>query len=119
MTTPVSETVSLGQESGAAALPPIVREFAAGLDGVIPSPEVVAMAGCLVKAVLGYADESALVVDVDGALSFDFRLNNGLLLLAELSIAGNLDAGVYDSDAGKEVRHFPRASADQLIDLLQ
>lgn len=119
MTTPVSEIVNLDQQNPPAALPPIVQEFAAGLDGVIPSPETVAIAGRLAQAVLSYTAEPALAVDVDGALSFDLRLTNGLLLLAELSVAGTLDAGVYAPAAGKEIRHFPRATADQLLDLLR
>lgn len=100
-------------------IPPIVQEFAAGLDGVTPSPETVAIAGRLAQAVLDYTAEPALAVDVDGALSFDLRLRNGLLLLAELSVAGTLDVGVYDPAAGKEIRHFPQATADQLLDLLR
>ena len=121
MTTPVSGLVSLDQESGAAGLPPIVQEFAAGLDGVVPSPEVVVMAGRLARVVLGYADESALVVDVDGALSFDFRLNNGLLLLAKLDLAGYFDASVYDDHADKVVREqrLPHATEAQFLDLLR
>ena len=119
MTTPVSNLIHPDQQNPPAAFPPIVQEFAAGLDGVTPSPEIVAMAGRLAQAVLSYTAEPALAVDVDGALSFDLRLNNGLLLLAELSVAGTLDAGVYDPAAGKEIRHFPRATADQLLDLLR
>ena len=121
MTTTVSDVVGLEPESRAAEVRlPIVEEFAAGLEGVVPSRDVVAMAGRLARAVLDYTGETAaLVVDVDGALSIDLRLNNGLLLLAELSVAGNLDAGVYDAAAGKEIQHFPRASADQLLDLLR
>ena len=121
MTMPVSDLVGLEAESRAAeARLPVVEEFTAGVEGVVPSPEVVAMAGRLAQAIVDYTGETAaLVVDVDGALSIDLRLNNGLLLLAELSVAGNLDAGVYDGAAGKEIRHFPRASAEQILDLLQ
>ena len=112
---------ALLRESRPAALPPIVQEFAAGLDGVIPSPEVVAMAGRLVKAASANTVEPEFAVDVDGALSFDLRLNNGLLLLAELDLAGYFDASVYDDQTGKVVREqrLPHATEAQFLDLLR
>ena len=84
MTMPVSDIVGLEPESRAAARLPIVEEFAAGVEGVVPGAEVVAMAGRLARAAIANTVEPELAVDVDGALSFDLRLNNGLLLLAEL-----------------------------------
>ena len=123
MTTPVSDLVGLEAESRAEEERlPIVEEFAAGVEDVVPSPEVVAMAGRLAQAVLDYTGETAaLVVDVDGALSFDLRLNNGLLLLAELDLAGYFDASVYDDRNGKAVRvqRLPWATEAQFLDLLR
>ena len=111
---------ALLKESWAARLP-IVEEFAAGVEGVVPSPEVVAMAGRLARAAIANTVEPELAVDVDGALSFDLRLNNGLLLLAELDLAGYFDASVYDDRNGKAVRvqRLPRATEAQFLDLLR
>ena len=96
----------------------IVREFAAGVDGVRPGRSVVDKADRLVQAARQGTIEPEIAVDVDGALSFDLRLNNGLLLLAELSIAGNLDASVYDDAAGERVQRLPRATEAQFMELL-
>lgn len=100
-------------------LPAIVREFAAGLDGVRPDRSVVAQAERLVKAALQRTAEPEIAVDVDGALSFDLRLSNGLLLLAELSVAGNLDASVYDDAAGERAQRLPQATEAQFMELLR
>ena len=100
-------------------LPAIVREFAAGVDGVRPGRSVVDKADRLVQAALQGTAEPEFAVDVDGALSFDLRLSNGLLLLAELSIAGNLDASVYDDAAGERVQRLPRATEAQFMELLR
>lgn len=112
---------ALLKENRPTALPPIVQKFAAGLEGVIPSPEMVAMAGRLVKAAIENTVEPELAVDVDGALSFDLRLNNGLLLLAELDLAGYFDASVYDDQTGKTVRvqRLPGATEAQFLALLK
>ena len=121
MTTPVSEIVNLDQQNPPAALPKIVQEFAAGLDGVVPSPAVVAMAGRLARAAVANTVEPELAVDVDGALSFDLRLTNGLLLLAELDIAGYFDASVYDDKTRPAVREqrLPQATEAQFLALLR
>ena len=99
--------------------PAIVREFAAGVDGVRPGRSVVDKADRLVQAALQGTMEPEFAVDVDGALSFDLRLSNGLLLLAELSIAGNLDASVYDDVVGERVQRLPQATAAQFMELLR
>lgn len=122
MTTPVSDLVGLEAESRAEEERlPIVEEFAAGVEGVVPGPEVVAMAGRLARAAIANTVEPELAVDVDGALSFDLRLKNGLLLLAELDLAGYFDASVYDDQNGKAVRvqRLPWATEAQFLDLLR
>lgn len=121
MTTPVSNLIHPDQANPPAALPPIVQEFAAGLDGIIPSPETVAMAGRLARAAIANTVEPELAVDVDGALSFDLRLNNGLLLLAELDLDGYFDASVYDDQNGPAVRvqRLPKATETQFLVLLR
>ena len=112
-------SVSNPAAPGAKNPPAIVREFAAGVDGVRPGRSVVDKADRLVQAALQGTMEPEFAVDVDGALSFDLRLSNGLLLLAELSIAGNLDASVYDDAVGERVQRLPRATEAQFMELLQ
>ena len=121
MTTPVSNLIHPDQANPPAELPPIVQEFAAGMDGVIPSPETVAMASRLARAAIARTVEPELAVDVDGALSFDLRLNNGLLLLAELDLDGYFDASVYDDQKGPAVRvqRLPQATEAQFLALLR
>ena len=98
---------------------PVVREFAAGIDGIQPDQDIVAKAARLVKAATERATIPDIAVDIDGALSFDLRLRNGLLLMAELSIDGILDASVYNDAAKKRIHRLPRATEAQFIDLLQ
>lgn len=104
---------------GATNPPTIVREFAAGVDGVKPDRSVVDKADRLVAAAMQGTTEPEFAVDVDGALSFDLRLSNGWLLLAELSSAGNLDASVYDDAVGERVQRLPRATEAQFMELLR
>ena len=94
-----------------------VTEFAAGLDGALPQGNVVEMAGRIVQAALERTMDPEITVDVDGALSFDLRLVNGWLLLAELSLDGTLDASVYDDQAGERVKRLPRATEAELFSL--
>ena len=96
---------------------PAVVEFGNGVAGVSPGESVVAMAGRIVQAAAARTVQPEITVDVDGALSFDLRLADGLLLLAELSPDGSLDAGVYDDKAGERVKRLPRATEEQLVSL--
>ena len=98
---------------------PVVREFAAGVDGVLPDINIVTEAGRLVKAATKWATIPDIAVDIDGALSFDLRLRNGLLLMAELTVDGILDASVYDDVARKRIHRLPRTTEAQFIDLLK
>ena len=78
---------------------PAVVEFAAGVEGCLPpAPEVAALGAELVQAAsakLGAVRPPEFSVDVDGALAFDLRLNDGRLVFAELSVAGTLAFSVY------------------------
>ena len=99
------------------ALHPVVQEFAAGVDGVKPSDEVVEIATRLVRAALDQTADSEISVDVDGALSFVLRLNDGRLVLAELNPDGVIDASRYDDERGTNVKRFPRSTAEDLVKL--
>lgn len=96
---------------------PAVQEFAAGVDGVKPSAEVVEIATRLVQAALDHTADSEISVDVDGALSFVLQLNDGRLVLAELNPDGAIDASQYDDEQGTNVKRFPRATAEDLMKL--
>lgn len=106
----------------AAAPHPAVHEFAQGLDGVQPAAEVVDMATEIVQVALDRLVEPEFSVDVDGALFFDLRLTNGLLLFAELAVDGSLDVRVYDDRAAsgelETVHRLPQAAAADFISLL-
>ena len=83
----------------AAAIDPAVAEFAAGVEGYpSPEPPVVELGAELVRAAaerLGAVRPPEFSVDVDGALAFDLRLNDGRLVFAELSVGGTLAFSVY------------------------
>ena len=78
------------------ALPSIVQEFANGVGGVTPEPEVVKRATYLVEKATSLLADPEFTVDSDGALAFDLQLSNGYLMLAELYPDGRLGFGVYD-----------------------
>ena len=98
-------------------LHPAVQEFALGVDDVQPSDRVVAIASRIVQEVLERTADSEISVDVDGALSFVLRLNDGRLVLAELNPDGVIDASRYDDEQGTNVKRFPRSTAEDLIKL--
>ena len=110
-----------------APLHPIVQSFAAGIAGVRPSPETLEAAAKIVEAAIKKTSEREIEVDeTDGALSFELRLDRGLLVVGELSLLGNLHVNVYDDqhpniNASIEeiwVKHLPLASAEDIIALL-
>ena len=107
-------------------LNPIVQSFAEGHAGVRPSVDTVETATTIVEAAFQHASKRDIEVDdMDGALSFELRLKRGLLVVGELSLAGNLHANVYndqhpDVSAGIEeiwVEYLPQTSAEDLIAL--
>ena len=99
----------------AIALHPVVQEFAQGTNGVQPTAPVVDMATRIVTAAIERTADSEISVDVDGALSFVLRLNDGRLVLAELNPNGVIDASRYDDEQGTNVKRFPRSTAEDLI----
>ena len=69
----------------------------------------------LLRRLLRRTVEPEITVDVDGALSFDLRLANGWLLLAELDPDGALDASIYDDRQGILIKRLPRTTDSELI----
>ena len=99
--------------------PTVVQQFASGFRGKQPLPSVIEAAVQIVTTGSAETDAPEFTVDVDGALSIDLRLDNGLRMLAELTIDGSLDAGFYDDrgDDGRvqEVKYLPQTTAEELI----
>ncbi len=96
-------------------LHPAVQAFAEGVGDARPEPAVVVIAQRIVAAAISKTTEPEISVDVDGALSFDLRLANGLLLMAELGVDGTLDAGIIDDKQGSIVERLRNTTAEELI----
>ena len=97
------------------ALPDVVVLFSEGLDGERPSRSVIDMAAQITKEALAKTVQPEITLDVDGALSFDLRLRDGRLVLAELSMAGVLDVSIYSDDLGISFTRLPQATASEFI----
>lgn len=72
--------------------------FAAGTEMARPERAVVVAAREISLAAVRYTRDPEITVDVDGELSFDLRLSNERLLLAELGINGRVHVGVHDEN---------------------
>ena len=94
---------------------PAVQAFAEGIEGARPEPAVVRTASRIARAAIDKTIEPEISVDVDGALSFDLRLANGLLMFAELGVHGALDAGIIDDEQGTIVERLRDTTAEELI----
>ncbi len=101
-----------------AAFPGIVEaeivKFAAGLEGKHPDASVVTAARRISRVAIFHTREPEIAVDVDGALSFDLRLRDGRLVLAEIGMSGRIDVSVYGVDDELQ-EHNPEATPDELI----
>ena len=76
-----------------------IGKFEAGMGGACPDDSVVMAARAIWHAAVRHtSDPEVAVDDGDGALSFDLRLPDGRLVLAELCPDGQLHVGVYDKD---------------------
>ena len=72
--------------------------FSAGTEAVRPERAVVDAAKEIALAAVRYTRDPEITVDVDGELSFDLRLANERLLLAELGINGRAHVGIHDEN---------------------
>lgn len=106
-------------------LPSVVKEFARGISGIIPTPAVVKMAARVVQTALKYTKLSHITVDdEDGDLDFDFRNGNNLIVMANFFPDGTIDASVYDDSQGTPIRvrrmqRWSETSADELVSLFE
>ena len=100
-----------------AAVKAAVAEFAAGLDGKRPEPRVVEMAARIANEASAKTVEPYISFDDEEcALSFDLRLPNGHLMLAELWSDGSIDASVYDREK-RRVKRMPVATEMEIMAL--
>lgn len=98
---------------------PVVEEFADGLDNARPSPEIVGAASRITEAAHAKTVQPEISVDIDGALSFDLRLANGLLLIAELDADGTLEALLIDDERDEIIKRLPGIDDATLIALFE
>ena len=97
----------------------VLDEFAAGLNGKQPEPQVVEMAARIVgEASVKTVKHDISFDDEECALSFDLELSNGHLILAELWSDGSIDASVYDSEK-RRVKRMPKATETEILALLR
>ena len=113
--------ISRGQRSAQEennSLHPIAREFAKGVIGSKPNTAMIHMVDRIIRAVLEETEGAEYSVDEDGALSFEAPLKTGLFIMCEVSLAGNINAGLYHSPDGDLDRFLARPTEDQLLGLL-
>ena len=76
-----------------------IGKFEAGMGGACPNAAVITAARAIWEAAVHRTTDPDIAVDdVDSALSFDLRLQDGRLVLAELFPDGKLHVGIYDRD---------------------
>ena len=91
---PPAETRSVGTVTDH----PAITEFRRGTsEGRMPTEQIVAVARRLCD-LASRSRQPEISVDMDGALSFDLRLHDDTLVMAELAIAGTVEAGLYNRD---------------------
>lgn len=111
---PAPELASLPSE-----IEHVLNEFERGpAAGAQPESWVVVAARSISKAAVDNTVQPDISVDPDdGELSFDLRLSDGRLVLADLEVDGSLDARVYDTE-NKPLISLRQATAKQLIAVL-
>ena len=111
--TPSPELASLPSEIESELI-----DFAAGVeDEVAPSFQVVATSRRLSQVAVDNTVQPEISVDVDGALSFDLRLKDNRLVLAELNVDGSISVRMYDPEY-EPLASVPSATEQALVDIL-
>ena len=95
-----------------------LKEFAKGIEGVKPAVAVVEMSRRITQAVVDNATVPDVTFDMDGGLSFDVRLKDGRLVMAELEVCGAIDASVFDSH-NSLLEHLPHATEQEMVAILK
>ena len=96
---------------------PIAHEFSSGIGGIIPEERVALMVDRIIRAVIDRTRNPEYSVDIDGALSFETTLDDGAFMMCEVSIAGNINAGLYSDADGDLERFMAQATEQELLDL--
>ena len=96
---------------------PALREFAAGKEGNPPTEEANRLAQRIVRTADQKGTHPDILVDFEGALSFDLNLPDGKLLLAYLFPDGVLDVSVYDDATGEWAVNNPAATERDFVGL--
>ena len=83
-----------------------------------PTKEVVDMATRILHVVVDNAPVPDVIIDTAGALSFDMRLNDRRLIMAELEADGSINVGEYDSQ-DELIKFLPLATESEFISILK
>ena len=95
----------------------VAQEFSRGANGVTPLPNVVEMVDRIIKTVIEKTSEPDYSVDDDGAVSFEAPLSDGRFIMCEVSMAGNINAGLYRGPHGGLETFLVRPTEEQLLGL--
>ena len=71
----------------------------------------------IIRAVIEKAEWAEHSVDEDGALSFEAMLEGSLFIMCEVSLLGNINAGLYHGADGDLDRFLARPTEEELLDL--
>ena len=94
-------------------------QFTQGLEAEKPpTKEVVDMATRILHVAVENAPVPDVVVDTAGALSFDMRVNDRRLIMAELEADGSINVGEYDSQ-DELIKVIPLATEAEFISILK
>ena len=102
----------------------IVQAFARGIEGQTPDLEARKAARMIVNAAFLNARAKEFETDAEkGTLSFELRLESGLLVVGELTLDGRIEANVYDDQNTNAkvnlseiwVKHLPNTTAAELV----
>ena len=96
----------------------IAGQFAAGIDGEGPAQPVVEMVDRVATAIEAKTTGRVYSVDDDGAFSFDAWTSNGLYMMCEIDIYGEINAGTYHGPAGPQERFMRQITERELLDNL-
>ena len=92
--------------------PAVIDEFAMGSEP--PANQVVQEAHRLYRLAHERTRQPEISVDIDGALSFDLRLHDDTLVMAEMEVDGTVNAGIYNPD-DRQIYRIRSGGASDLI----
>ena len=96
-------------------LHPIAKEFAEGVFERKPQAYHVAVIDRIMRAVEEKTKRAEYSVDDDGAVSFEATLRTGRFIMCEVSLAGNINAGIYTAADGDLVEFLACPSEEDLL----